>query len=127
VRGAQCFVRAVLLLNSLCARAHACRQRDTCCCPALEWILASLQWQAWRLLYAAIRLRSGLRVPAAVIDLLISFLKQPLSKAEDIIASDIDDHIASQSFAISYAETSVLATLMTTQQAKALQSVVQRG
>jgi len=62
-----------------------------------------------------------------VIDLLISFLKQPLSKAEDIIASDIDDHIASQSFAISYAETSVLATLMTTQQAKALQSVVQRG
>ena len=39
-----------------------------------------------------------------MIDLLIGFLKQPLSKAEDIIAGDIDDHIASQNFAISYAE-----------------------
>ena len=59
-----------------------------------------MQWQAWRLLYAAVRLHPGLRVPAAVVSRLISSLIQPIPEAVDIIACDINAHIAHQNHAI---------------------------
>lgn len=60
-----------------------------------------VQWQGWRLLYTAIRLHPRLKVPASIIQDVVTFLKHPLPEAVDIIASDIDAHIANQNFAIS--------------------------
>ena len=57
-----------------------------------RWLV---QWQAWRILYCAIRDCSELEVPAAVIDQLVNFLRRPVLQPLDMIPSEVNAYVMS--------------------------------